>query len=92
VGRGSVCAITALIGKRKHKSSMAVINGDFFTSERRLCRDLFGRSVINEGAACTWAGLWARYIRWAAMKKWVARYKEFLFGDEILKRKDVEIK
>jgi hypothetical protein len=30
VGRGSVCAITALIGKRKHKSPMAAFEGDIF--------------------------------------------------------------
>jgi hypothetical protein len=35
VGRGSVCATTALIGKRKHKSWMAVVNGDFYLREIR---------------------------------------------------------
>jgi hypothetical protein len=39
-----------------------------------------------------YVGLWARYIRWAVIKKWVARYEEVLFGDEILKREDVKIK
>jgi hypothetical protein len=91
VGRGSVCAITALIGKRKHKSPMAVFDGDFFYF-RETSVPRFVRPLSNQRRSSLYVSLWARYIRWAVMKKWVAGYEEVLFGDEILKRKDVEIK
>jgi hypothetical protein len=59
VGGENECAIMVLIWKRKYKSSMAVVDGDFFLREvvaRFVWRlQSILRITGDEGAACTWA-------------------------------------
>jgi hypothetical protein len=63
VGRGSVCAIMVLIGKRKHKLLMAVFNGDFYLRQVRgeICSAAavifrgFGRCSQYMYLRITWA-------------------------------------